>query len=285
MSLDVALFLRDNAKKYKITPAQRIVLTAIGWRIGNNKFSWPSQKTLADECGYTEKHMQKIISQLKKMNIILSDKNISDNRRNTYLLNKEIIKPYKTKEQKCGTISISNDKIMNKNTPPTEGTFNKNTPPTEGAFKKHSLNIYINNKKDKKQREKEIKNKATEIDKNYTYHNGHKKQSFDLNINIDNEHFKFINRHLSKGTKSKNWHAEFSNWLMRASELKINKCGTEARYEKQRQSRNIEFRNPSIEFVEYRNRENNITEVERIRSHESSKRWIRKIRRDLEKRL
>jgi len=290
-ALDVTFFLRNFGLKYKLNSAHRVVLNAISWRIGKNEFSFASQKKLSDECGYTENYTQKIISQLIKMGLIHVDKNTSDNRRNNYLLNKDIISPVKTAEQKCGTVIKTDDelkdknkKIYSKNTNTNVGVIDKNTNSIEGV----SQPIYINTRFNKKQRERKQKNPATKMDRKYTYHKGHDQQASDLNLDIESEYFKFVNHHLSKGTKSYNWHAEFNKWLMRGKELNI-KCGTEARYEKRKPNRTTcttdttEFRNPSRECMEYAARRDALTDDEKNRSYESARGWLDKIRGNLVK--
>lgn len=82
ISLDLALFLRDNNHQLKLSTSDIGVAFVFAFRIGSNPFTWVSQEQLASELGITERGVRKAANRLNKL--IIVEKSSTDKRKNIY---------------------------------------------------------------------------------------------------------------------------------------------------------------------------------------------------------
>lgn len=98
LALDVALYLRDNQGKIKISPGERGVLFTLSFRIGSRSYTWVSQKSLSKELQISERNLIRYLSSLKKLKLIQQNKNSSDKRKNLYRAHKRLVNYHQTRE-------------------------------------------------------------------------------------------------------------------------------------------------------------------------------------------
>lgn len=92
--LDLVLFNRNKKKSYKLTSSLKVILYALGGRIGKNKDTWIRQEELARECDMSLSWFREQLAVLIKMNLVQVTKGVnSHGQYNNYSINQALIKP------------------------------------------------------------------------------------------------------------------------------------------------------------------------------------------------
>jgi DNA-binding MarR family transcriptional regulator len=84
ISLDVALYLREQCQGKNITLADRGVLLTLMFRVGSNPFTWISQNELAKELDCSESTLRRHLKNLVKSGLILIDRDKKNKSCNCY---------------------------------------------------------------------------------------------------------------------------------------------------------------------------------------------------------
>ncbi|HXK00737.1 MAG TPA: helix-turn-helix domain-containing protein [Buchnera sp. (in: enterobacteria)] len=85
ISLDIALYLRDNSSSYKkLTLSDRAVLFTLAFRVGSNAYAWISQEELAKELNLTPRGLRKNLTNLINIKLITVMHGKNDKRKNLY---------------------------------------------------------------------------------------------------------------------------------------------------------------------------------------------------------
>jgi hypothetical protein len=78
--LAALLFIRNKGKIHQLSPIEKVVLMTIAGRIGKNKNTWISQKSLAEECSISVRYLIQILNKLIQKNILKSERKWRSNR-------------------------------------------------------------------------------------------------------------------------------------------------------------------------------------------------------------
>lgn len=85
ISLDIALYLRDNGRKFKkLSLSDRAVLFTLAFRVGSNATTWISQRSLASELCIEDRNLRNHMYNLSKLGLIVIKKSKKDKRKLEY---------------------------------------------------------------------------------------------------------------------------------------------------------------------------------------------------------
>jgi hypothetical protein len=116
LSLDIALYHRDQTIDNSISPNELGVLHTLAQRIGNNTFAWISHETLAIELKISQRQLARYMSKLRAKGLIETPKDPKDKRKNLYRLASFLIN-YHQKEKSVSMEQHTSTLIYkNKNT-------------------------------------------------------------------------------------------------------------------------------------------------------------------------
>ncbi len=115
IALDLALLLRDSFNNFNLSLATIGVAYTLAFRIGSNTNTWVSQSTLAEELKITERMVKKHCAYLKLNRLIIVKKDSTDNRRNVYNFNPNILNYHAKKDgDKQKTLRLLGDEPLEK---------------------------------------------------------------------------------------------------------------------------------------------------------------------------
>ena len=66
----IEVIVKNTCKKYELSSMEQQVLIFLAYHCNENLECWPSVTRLADICKCSERHMQRVLKSLEKMNII-----------------------------------------------------------------------------------------------------------------------------------------------------------------------------------------------------------------------
>lgn len=89
--LDVALFLRKNARPFNLNSSQISILYTLAARIGRKKITWVSQKILCEDTNLSERALRDNIHMLDILGLIITKKNPQHKSFNVYSLSDLIV--------------------------------------------------------------------------------------------------------------------------------------------------------------------------------------------------
>lgn len=122
ISLDVALYLREQKDAVNVTVGERGFLLTLCFRLGSNSVTWVSQEDLAIELDIIERNVRRYAASLAKKGLIVIEKDPNDKRRNRYKVSKFLInyhqlervrsKQYRSKKP-CNNSNIGQKRPMN----------------------------------------------------------------------------------------------------------------------------------------------------------------------------
>lgn len=252
ISLDLALYLREQRHHHDISLAERGVLFTLMFRVGSNPFSWVSQEDLAIELDISERHLKRYMSSLLKKNLIVIEKDSKDLRKNTYrpaefLINyhqKQDRKAAKKYPKKLSTAQANREKkgtslspnlqnrghlchlnrghlchlILDEKNPQdlqSQGLQGSDSLP-KVKYKNNSIKETYMYTHDKKRRAHTF----SSVPKNFQPNSEHQQISDDLKLDLQRQAALFVDHYEATGKKMQDWNAAFRSWLRKATMFK-----------------------------------------------------------------